>query len=119
MPARMTPDVAPTLPWIRNQNELPAPLPTEAQIESATTEFPSIFDAASRRTVLVDNLFVVKYGPAVFENEGHALLLVEGCPNVPSPRLYAMYREEEKLYIIMEFVRGRRLSDAWQHLSED
>ncbi|PFH55019.1 hypothetical protein XA68_11038 [Ophiocordyceps unilateralis] len=108
-----------TLPWFRDRNELPARLPTRVQIETATTEFPSIYDASSRRTVLVNENFVVKYGPAVFENEGHALLLVESYPDIPAPRLYAMYREEGKLYIIMEFIAGLRLSDVWQRLSEE
>ncbi|KAM4065489.1 phosphotransferase enzyme family protein [Hirsutella rhossiliensis] len=119
MSTNIAPSVTPTLPWVRDRRELPAPLPTRAQIESATTEFPSIFDASARRTVLVGGLFVVKYGPAVFENEGHALLRVESYPDIPSPRLYAMYREEENLYIIMEFVQGQRLSDVWPCLSED
>lgn len=119
MSIQTTPVVAPMLPWIRHHSELPGPLPTKSQIENATMEFPSIFDASSRRTVLVNGLFVVKYGPALAENEGHALLLVESYPSIPTPRLYAMYREEGKLYIIMEYIAGQRLSDVWQHLSED
>ncbi|PHH87965.1 hypothetical protein CDD83_8166 [Cordyceps sp. RAO-2017] len=119
MSTKSAPKVAPTRPWFRDGNELPAPLPTRVQIETATTEYPSIYNASSRRTVLVNQKFVVKYGPAVFENEGHALLLVESYPHIPAPRLYAMYWEEGKLFIIMEFIAGLRLSDVWQHLSEE
>lgn len=113
------PNAAPPLPWYCDKGELPKPLPTIAEIEAATAEFPSIFDRGSRRTVLVNGCFVVKHGPVVFENEGHALLLVEHIPTVPAPRLYAMFREDEKLYIVMEFVPGQQLSDIWPTLSED
>ncbi|EEY21433.1 phosphotransferase enzyme family protein [Verticillium alfalfae VaMs.102] len=65
----------PSLPWYCGADDLPQPLPTSEEIEAATEEFPSIFDSNARRTVLVKEIFVVKYGPFVFENEGHALML--------------------------------------------
>ncbi|KAL9476110.1 hypothetical protein ACSS6W_005951 [Trichoderma asperelloides] len=107
------------LPWFRSQNELPGPLPTAAQIEAASIELPNNYTTDLRRTVLVNEHFVVKYGPLVYENEGHAMLLVEEVKAVPSPRLYAMYREEEKLYIIMEYIPGSPLSQMWPSLSEE
>ena len=118
MPAQAAPNEAPALPWFRDANDLPAPLPSKDQIEAATVEFSGIY-ASSRRVVLVNDIFIVKYGSAVHENEGHALLFVEGCNDVPAPRLYAMYRDEDKLYLVMEFVPGKKLSDVWQHLSEE
>lgn len=115
-----TPSITPpTLPWFRSEDDLPSPLPTIAEIEASTREFPSIFDPSARRTVLVADLFVAKYGPAVFENEGHALLLLEPVREVPIPRLYAMYREADELYIVMEFISGHPLSDIWPSLSEE
>ncbi|RNJ55134.1 hypothetical protein D7B24_009001 [Verticillium nonalfalfae] len=116
MPTSNRIPTAPMLPWIRDKNELPGALPTTAEIEATTGEFPSIFDSSARRTVLVNEHFVVKYGRFVFENEGHALLFLDPVHGVPAPRLYAMYRENEKLYIIMEFIQGHQLSDTWSSL---
>jgi serine/threonine protein kinase len=110
----------PTLPWFRSSNQLPGPLPSIAQIEAASIELPSIYyDAESRRTVVVNERFVAKYGCCVHENEGYAMLLVEKVKAVPTPRLYAMYREGEKLYIVMEFIPGSQLSQMWPSLSEE
>ncbi|CRK04388.1 hypothetical protein HYQ45_012869 [Verticillium longisporum] len=111
----------PSLPWSCSADDLPRPLPTNEEIEAATDEFPSIFDSNARRTVLVKDIFVVKYGPFVFENEGHALMLLQSqCANeVPAPHIYAMYRENDKLYLVMEYVPGTQLSDLWPSLSED
>ncbi|KYK56273.1 phosphotransferase family protein [Drechmeria coniospora] len=119
MPIPVAPRVAPGLPWFRDDDELPAPLPTKRQIESSTMEFPSIFDPSARRTVLVNGVFVVKYGPAVFENEGHALMLMEAYPSIPAPLLHAMYRDDGTLYIVMQYIPGRQLSDVWPNLTED
>ncbi|KAF4976837.1 hypothetical protein FZEAL_6551 [Fusarium zealandicum] len=119
MPTSNRIPTAPTLPWIRDRDELPGALPTTAEIGAATREFPSIFDPSARRTVLVNQHFVVKYGRFVFENEGHALLFLDSVHGVPAPRLYAMYRENDKLYIVMEFIQGHQLSDTWSSLSED
>ncbi|KAI5860733.1 kinase-like protein [Durotheca rogersii] len=109
----------PALPWIRHKDEIPGPLPTRTEIEAATAAFLSIFDPSARRTVLVKNKFVVKYGPAVFENEGHALIFLEKFTQIPTPRLYAMYWESDKLFIIMEFISGQGLDDVWPHISEE
>jgi hypothetical protein len=40
--------------------------------------------------VVIRDRYVVKYGPLVTENKGHALLFVEQRLNIPAPRLYAM-----------------------------
>lgn len=115
---RMSLGAIPALPWFRDEHELPRRLPTIDEIEAASIEFPCIFDPSSRRVIQIDEVFVVKYGPAVFENEGHALLAIEKTQSIPAPRLYAMYRQDEKLYIIMEYIPGHRLSDIWPLLSE-
>lgn len=114
-----TAQMASILPWIRHKDELPVPIPTTTEIEAATAAFPSIFDSSARRTVLVKNKFVVKYGSAVSENEGHALILLEKYTEIPTPRLYAMYREGDKLFIIMEFISGQSLDTVWSSLSKE
>ena len=66
----------------------------------------------------VRDYFLVKYGPYVRENEGYALLLLEKYPSIPAPKLYAMYRENEVLYLVMELMPGRNLKETWDELSE-
>lgn len=109
---------SPTLPYFRDAAQLPGPLPTRDEIEAVTARLPSNRDPRFRQIVVVRDCFVVKHGVHVDENEGHALLFVEKHLSVPAPRLLAMYREEHKLYIVMEFMPGKTLQDIWEHLSE-
>lgn len=62
------------LPYFRDANELPGPLPSLGEINESTTDLPTIRDPRYSRIVRIRNLFVVKYGIWVSENEGHALL---------------------------------------------
>lgn len=105
------------LPYFGETSCLPGPLPTKQDIEDAEP-LPSIYPAEYRRNVLVRGQFVVKYGSGVKENEGQALLALERVSSIPSPRLYAMYREDDVLYLVMEFKRGKQLDDVWSTLSE-
>ncbi|KAI6086027.1 kinase-like domain-containing protein [Hypoxylon rubiginosum] len=107
------------LPYFRSVEELPAPLPTSAAIEAGTKFLPSIYTPSQRLTVIVGDHFVVKYGTRMSENEGHALLYLEKYQSIPVPRLYAMYRDNGKLYLIMEFKPGRQLRELWPSLSSD
>ncbi|KAI1759470.1 kinase-like domain-containing protein [Hypoxylon sp. FL1150] len=107
------------LPYFRSAERLPAPLPTTAEIEASTNFLPSIYTPSCRCTVIVGDHFVAKYGILMSENEGYALLHLEKYPSIPAPRLYAMYRENEKLYIIMELKPGRQLLELWHSLSND
>ncbi|KAI2034111.1 hypothetical protein LOZ47_005199 [Ophidiomyces ophidiicola] len=61
-----------TLPYFRDASLLPGPLPTDEEIEAATTTLPSIRDPKYGRIVLIRNKFVVKYGRTLIhvENEG-------------------------------------------------
>lgn len=105
------------LPYFADASSLPAPLPTEDDLESAEP-LPSIYPPEYRSNVSVGGVFVVKYGSGVKENEGRALLALERFPSIPSPKLYAMYRRGDKLYIVMGFERGAQLSEAWDTMSE-
>lgn len=46
------------------------------------------------------------------------MLLVETLKAVPIPRLHAVYRKAEKLYLVMEFRSGSLLSQNWPSLPE-
>ncbi|KAI1389528.1 phosphotransferase family protein [Hypoxylon trugodes] len=103
----------------RCPEKLPAPIPTTAIIETASKTLPCIHEPRYRRTVVIGENFVVKYGIDIPENEGHALLSLEKYPSIPTPQLYAMYRENEKLYLIMELKPGIQLGEVWPSLNED
>ncbi|KAK4096464.1 hypothetical protein N658DRAFT_501566 [Parathielavia hyrcaniae] len=114
--------VAPqTLPYFCDASELPGPLPSLSEIEAADHTLPGIYDRRYQRIVAVRERFVVKYGvaPWVFENEGHALLLLQKHPSIPVPRLYAMYRKDKRLFLVMELKEGVQRSTVWDGLSED
>ncbi|KAL2137607.1 hypothetical protein VTI28DRAFT_8878 [Corynascus sepedonium] len=110
----------PTLPFFCNPDLLPGPLPSLDEIVAASQTFPGNSDCRYQRVALVREKFVVKYGvsPWVSENEGHALLLLAKYRSIPVPQLYAMYREGDRLFLIMEFKEGTQLSTVWDGLSE-
>ena len=108
------------LPYYRPSSPLPSPLPTRLEIETATHLLPTIRNPDyDGRIVVIRDHYVAKYGTYVTENEGHALLFIERHLTIPAPRLYAMYREGGKLYIIMEFIPGESLQILWPSLSKD
>lgn len=94
-------------------------LPTKLEIENAITKLPCIRDPRFMRVIAIVDKYVVKYGSQVSENEGNALLYLERELDIPAPRLYAMYREDGRLYIVMEFLRGEALSYLWPNLSPE
>ncbi|CAI7623408.1 unnamed protein product [Penicillium glandicola] len=106
-----------SLPYYRDAGQLPGPLPDQNEIERATRILPKISDYGGRLVVIRD-IYVVKYGPLVTENEGYALLFVEKRLNVTAPRLYAMYRNQDIPYIVMEYIPGISLGTAWPSLTE-
>lgn len=105
-----------SLPYYRDASQLPEPLPDQNEIAQATP-LPKASDYRGRLVVVRDT-YVVKYGPLIMENEGYALLFVEERLNIPAPRLYAMYRNEDTLYIVMEYIRGPSLGTVWPSLTE-
>ncbi|KNG85603.1 phosphotransferase enzyme family protein [Aspergillus nomiae NRRL 13137] len=106
-----------SLPYYRDAGQLPGPLPDQNEIEQATQTLPERSDYG-RRLVVIRDKYVVKYGPLVNENEGYALLFVEKRLNIPAPRLYAMYRDQDTLYIVMEYIPSISLGMAWPSLTE-
>ncbi|OGM40932.1 phosphotransferase enzyme family protein [Aspergillus bombycis] len=106
-----------SLPYYRDAAQLPGPLPDQDEIEQATQTLPKRSDYGGRLVVIRDK-YVVKYGPLVTENEGYALLFVESRLNIAAPRLYAMYYNQDTLYIVMEYIPSVSLGMAWPSLTE-
>lgn len=120
------PPVPPPVPYFRDPTDLPGPLPTAEEISDGLSKS----DMSLRRSIqgseggvcVVRDMFVVKAGHMVTENEGSTLLFLEQqCPGIPSPRLYAMYRKESsgQLCLVMEYLPGVDLRSLWTSLSLD
>ena len=107
-----------SLPFYREPAQLSGPLHEQDEIEAVTHILPTIRSVDyGVRLVVIRDLYFVKYGPFVSENEGHALLFLERNLSIPVPRLYAMYRNADKLYIVMQYISGTELQDLWPSLS--
>lgn len=52
----------------------------------------------------------------MFENKGHALLVVEELTGAPALLLYALYRDAKRLFIVMQYVSGQQLRKVWETL---
>lgn len=103
-----------SLPYIVDEQTLPAPLPTANEIASSS----DILSKTGGCTVVgVGTHFVVKYGPQVVPLEGETMLFLSQSTPVPVPRVYAMYQDLDKkvtyTYIVMERIRGRTLAEEW------
>jgi hypothetical protein len=105
----------PQCPYYKALAYLPGQLPSIEEIEAATETLPT--NHYGSRIVIIRDLFVVKYGAYVLENEGFALLFLENQLTIPAPTLYAMFRQDSKLYLVMEYLPGVKLSELWPSLS--
>jgi phosphotransferase family enzyme len=96
--------------------DIPSPLPTDAEIESASLTF---LPNGGKEIVEIGQHFVVKFGRAVNLIEGENMLFVRETTNIPVPRVYALYSnpQNRKNYIIMERVVGKTLSSLWPDLT--
>lgn len=95
----------------------PAPLPTATDIEASDQVMT---DYIGRKVVRVGSVFVVKYGHTVEELEAETMLFVKRATSIPVPEVYAAYRDDENgmFYIIMEYIPGTTLLEAWPTLSD-
>ncbi|KAK6509772.1 hypothetical protein TWF481_004502 [Arthrobotrys musiformis] len=102
------------LPYFRDPSELPAPLPTLAEIHAATDG-----GSAWKKKACINNQFFVKYGVCTRQTEAENLLFVEKNLKISAPKLYAAWREPDgSLYIIMEYLPGDPLKKLWPDLEE-
>ncbi|KAJ5154424.1 uncharacterized protein N7500_009863 [Penicillium coprophilum] len=99
------------------QNSQPLPtLPTADEIRACTNV---LFETHATKVVAVSENVVAKYGSYVNDWEGQALVYLERhVPEVPAPRLYAMYRDSKQLFLIMERVPGVWLDSIWSSLAQ-
>ncbi|KAL6240225.1 hypothetical protein RBB50_012885 [Rhinocladiella similis] len=107
------------IPFLRSSNDLPGPLPTSSQIRESPTIIHGVDPYADKRVVIVGP-YVVKYGKGVSLLEGQNLLFIEeNFPQVPAPKLYAMWRDAEEVFLVMEQIQGQTLDTLWPTLGDE
>lgn len=106
------------LPFIADQRNLPAPLPTLDDIESAVE---ILSDTTGRKVVGVNIYFVVKYGMQVDPIEGETMIFLAQSTQVPVPQVYALFQNPTKdtTYIVMERIKGSSLDQEWSRMSPE
>lgn len=104
-----------TLPYRRTGSELQATLPTAAEIRSSQGKK---YKSAQRTIVVTSPGIIVKYGRFVREREGQALLFLEHI-DVPTPRLYAMFKDDGETFLVMEYFEGDSLETLWEDLTDE
>ncbi|KAF2214546.1 hypothetical protein CERZMDRAFT_95808 [Cercospora zeae-maydis SCOH1-5] len=90
-------------------------LPSAEEIRACTNVLHERFRA---KIVALTDQIVAKFGGSVREREGQAMIYLEQhVPEVPAPRLYAMYRDGKELFLIMQRAPGVQLEQLWPSLS--
>lgn len=97
--------------------ELPAPLPTIAEIK-ASTRIPRRLKNTG--IYFVRPHFVVKCGRSVTLSEGENMLFVRRHSDLCVPTLYAAFRDTESRenYLVMESIAGDSVSMVWDKLDK-
>ncbi|GAB1730745.1 hypothetical protein NU195Hw_g42t1 [Hortaea werneckii] len=112
--------MAPTIALPYFAADIPAALPSEAEIDAS----PDLVDNfKDRRIVGVGEHFVVKYGGHVNLLEGENLLFLRECTSIRVPRVYALYsivsgERRPFYYIVMERIHAQTLVSLWPGLSD-
>lgn len=71
------------------------------------------------KIVAVSEKVIVRFSGNIMPWEGQALIYLERhVPNIPAPRLYAMYYDDKELVLVMQRMPGVQLERLWPSLTE-
>lgn len=111
--------VSPLLPFYAAREKIPGgDMPSVEEIERAAGNAEQVLSATWGRAIVVrvGQHFVVKYGGDVKPIEGQCLLYLERnkefLPSLQFPRLYAMFQEGGRTFLVMEHLEGQPLGDV-------
>ena len=93
---------------------LPLPIPTLDDIERSE----DIIHQAAGRKIVGIGPYVVKFGRQVELTEGENMLFVAHTTSVSVPHVYALFKENQNGYIVMERIKGKTLESEWPFLIE-
>ncbi|EXJ82297.1 hypothetical protein A1O3_06110 [Capronia epimyces CBS 606.96] len=101
----------PSAPYYAPVVDLPAPLPTTAEIESSGEYMRD--ETYATKVVAVGPHFVAKYGKWLNLEEGRMMMFIRQQTRVPVPRVYALYHDNGHNFIVMERIHGHTLKETW------
>jgi hypothetical protein len=91
-------------------------IPSTEEIRACTNV---MYERHLASIVALSDQVVAKFGGAVNEWEGQALIYLERyVPHVPAPRLHAMYYDSAQLFLVMQRMPGDRLDRLWPSLTD-
>jgi aminoglycoside phosphotransferase (APT) family kinase protein len=87
---------------------------TEEELSLATR-----FSDFSLARLLPDGKTVIKAGKTIRETEAHTMRFVRQRTSIPVPEVYNVYKDPNSgaVHIVMEYVEGQRLDEAWPTLT--
>ncbi|TKA28687.1 hypothetical protein B0A50_03014 [Salinomyces thailandicus] len=98
------------------KNDTAPSLPTTEEIRACPF---TLAETSVTKVVAVNDEVIAKFGGGIDVCEGQALVYLERhVPEVPAPRLYAMYRDSEQVFLIMQRAPGVELDSVWPSLTE-
>ena len=109
MPTALSLTTPVSVPYYAPAIDLPAPLPTAAEIESSD----QILKDEAMKVVAVGTHFVVKYGKWLSLEEGRMMVFIQQRTRVPVPRVFALYHDDGMNFIVMERIHGLTLQATW------
>ncbi|OAP59187.1 hypothetical protein AYL99_06485 [Fonsecaea erecta] len=106
----------PALPYFAPPDQLPAPLPTVAEILASTQWMTRWTGEPLPHVVRVGEHFVAKFGPGIRLREGENMLFVQQSTSILVPTVYALFHDDAtgNNFIIMEYVPGQGLDKYWK-----
>lgn len=98
------------------ENNKPPLLHTAHEIRSC----PDVLKRRSaKKVVALNDKVVAKIGGAIDVAEGQALIFLERhAPDVPSPRLHAMFRDANDVFLVMGRASGMQPDAVWPSLTD-
>lgn len=98
------------------ENNKPPLLHTAHEIRSC----PDVLQRRSaKKVVALNDKVVAKFGGAIDVAEGQALIFLERhAPDVPAPRLHAMFRDANDVFLVMGRASGMQPDAVWPSLTD-
>lgn len=96
--------------WIQRGREVTDDQLSQAEVLSASKH-------SKKKVLKIDSETVVKLAPDLDMDEVDNLEFIDSRNIIPVPKLLSAYKKEGCQYIVMEFLEGEKLENAWPKLS--